>query len=288
VDASVARDHLLRGAYAAPAPSPGARLAKGFTGPLRNLLDEAADLGVFSFRAFRSTAGVWRYAAEILRQAGILVTGTSVVVVFMALMMGVLCGTEANYVLRGYGATVYSGVFTSYCGREMVPHIFGYIFAAKVGCGLAAEIGAMRIQDELDAMDSMGLDPMTYVVATRLVAVIICLPAFFFIVTGSYYLGNFIMLIGQIQEVSQGGWETVHWSFTGPGDQIASFLRLSLVGVMIALVGMFYGYRATGGPVGVGTATARSMILNLVLLHVVLMGLTALIWGAAPNAPVGG
>jgi len=287
MEASVIRAPRLRGDVGGP--TVGQRVGSGFAGPVRSILAEAAEIGTFFGRTMLELRGVWRYSSEIIRQAGILVTGSAAIICFMLFMMGVVCGTEANYVLRGYGATVYSGVFTSYCAiREMIPYMWGYILSAKVGCGLCAELGSMRIQDELDAMDSMGLDPMTYVVATRLVAVIICLPAFFFIVTGSYYLGNFIMLIGQIQEVSQGGWETVHWSFTGPGDQIASFLRLSLVGVMIALVGMFYGYRATGGPVGVGTATARSMILNLVLLHVVLMGLTALIWGAAPNAPVGG
>jgi phospholipid/cholesterol/gamma-HCH transport system permease protein len=96
------------------------------------------------------------------------------------------------------------------------------------------------------------------------------------------------MLILQIKEVSQGGWENVHWIFSSPLDQLYTFLRVLVAGTMIAMIGMFYGYRASGGPVGVGTATAKSMILNLVLLHVVMAGMVQLFWGLSPNAPVGG
>jgi phospholipid/cholesterol/gamma-HCH transport system permease protein len=286
MESSAVRTPRLRGGLVPTSRT--SRLGDGLTRPLKAGLYEAAELGTFTGRTVLQLGGVWRYSAEIIRQTGILVVGTALVVSAMALLMGFVCGTEATYVLRGYGATVYSGVFTSYCGREMIPHIFGYIFAAKVGCGFAAELGAMRIQDELDAMDSIGLNPMRYVVATRLVAVVLCVPALFFVTTAGYYLGNFIIIVVQIQEVSQGGWENVHWLFSSPLDQLYTFLRLAVLAVMIAMIGMFYGYRAAGGPVGVGTATARSMILNLVLLHVVMAAMVMLFWGLAPNAPVGG
>jgi phospholipid/cholesterol/gamma-HCH transport system permease protein len=286
MEVSSARTPRLRGGLAPELRS--SRVARGLAAPVESAIHEAAELGAFAGRALLQLGGVWRYSAEIIRQTGILVVGTVSVVAAMALLMGFVCGTEATYVLRGYGATVYSGVFTSYCGREMIPHIFGYIFAAKVGCGFAAELGAMKIQDELDAMESMGLSPMRYVVGTRLVATLLCIPALFFVTTAGYYLGNLIIIVAQIQEVSQGGWENVHWLFSSPLDQFYTFLRVLVAGVMIAIIGMFYGYRATGGPVGVGTATAKSMILNLVLLHVVMAGMMMMFWGLSPNAPVGG
>lgn len=287
MEASVIRAPRLRGDVGGP--TVGQRVGSGFATPVRNLLAEAAEIGTFFGRTMLELRGVWRYSAEIIRQAGILVTGSAAIICFMLFMMGVVCGTEANYVLRGYGATVYSGVFTSYCAiREMIPYMWGYILSAKVGCGLCAELGSMRIQDELDAMESMGINPMRYVVATRLVAAWMVFPFLWILGTAFHYVGNYLILILQIGEVSQGGWENVHWTFSVPIDYLYSFLKIFFTGTVIVMLGMFYGYRASGGPVGVGTATARSMILNLILLHVMGAGMTMLFWGLEPNAPVGG
>lgn len=288
MEASAVRAPRLRGELAAQ-PTTGSRVRAGFAGPVRNMLTEAAEIGQFVGRTLMELRGVWRYSAEILRQAGILITGSAAIIIFMVFMMGVVCGTEANYVLRGYGATVYSGVFTSYCAiREMIPYMFGYILSAKVGCGLAAELGSMRIQDEIDAMESMGINPIRYVVATRLVAAWIVLPFIWILATAAHYVGNYLILIVQIGEVSQGGWENVHWTFSTPIDYFYSLSKIMVTGTVIVMLGMFYGYRASGGPVGVGTATAKSMILNLILLHVLGAAMTMLFWGLEPNAPVGG
>jgi phospholipid/cholesterol/gamma-HCH transport system permease protein len=264
-------------------------LAEGFAGPIRSALREASEIGSFAGRSFLELRGVWRYTAEILRQAGLIITGSALIMVFMVFMMGTVCGTEANYVLRGYGATTYSGVFTSYCAvREMIPYMWGYILAAKIGCGLAAEIGSMRIQDEIDALESIGVNPMRYVVATRLVAGWITFPFIFILATAAEFLANYLVLVVQIGEVSSGAWQSVNWAFSTPKDFFYSFIRVMVESTVILLLAMFYGYRASGGPVGVGRATAKSMILNLILLHVMGAAMTMRFWGLKPNAPVGG
>jgi phospholipid/cholesterol/gamma-HCH transport system permease protein len=270
-------------------PPAGERLRSGFMAPVQSVLKEAAEIGVFTGRTIMELRGVWRYSAEILRQCGILVAGSAAIICFMTFLMGTTCGSEANYVLRGYGATVYAGVFTSYCAvREMIPYMWGYILAAKVGCGLCAEIGSMRIQDEIDAMESMGLNPMRYVVATRLVAGWITFPLIWVLAVAAEFFGNYLIIVVQIGEVSRGGWENVHWAFSTPKDFLFCFIRVMVSSTVIMILGMFYGYRASGGPVGVGNATAKSMILNLVLLHVMGAAMTMLFWGLKPNAPVGG
>lgn len=287
MESSTLRAPRLRGEMSGPPVSE--RFTTGLKTPVKNLLQEAAEIGVFTGRAVMELRGVWRYSAEILRQCGILIAGSAAIICFMTFLMGTTCGTEANYVLRGYGATVYSGVFTSYCAlREMIPYMWGYIFAAKVGCGLCAEIGSMRIQDEIDAMESMGLNPMRYIVATRLVAGWITLPLIWVLAVAAHYVGNFLIIVVQIGEVSQGGWENVHWTFSTPKDFLFCFIKVMVTSTVIMILGMFYGYRASGGPVGVGNATARSMILNLIMIHVIGAGLTMLFWGVKPNAPVGG
>ena len=270
-------------------PGPASRLGRGLADPLRNSLAEAGNMARFFGRAFAEVPGVWRYSAEVMRQAGILIVGSAAVIWFMEFVMGAECATEANYVLRGYGATIYSGVFTAWCSnREMGPYMWGYIVSAKIGCGLVAEIGSMRINEELDAMEAQGLNPMRYVVATRLVAAWLTFPLIYLVGLTLHELADYIIIVQQIGEVSQGGWELIHWAFQDPMDLLYGQAKIMTMGTAIVLVAMYYGYHARGGPVGVGTATARSMILNLVLVHIIGSLGTMVFWGLNPRGPIGG
>lgn len=270
-------------------PSHGSRLARGLAGPLRDSVAEAGNMARFFGRALAEVPGVWRYSAEVMRQAGILIVGSAAVIWFMEFVMGAQCATEANYVLRGYGATIYSGVFTAWCSnREMGPYMWGYIVSAKIGCGLVAEIGSMRINEELDAMEAQGLNPMRYVVATRLVAAWLTFPLIYLVGLTLHELANYVIIVRQIGEVSQGGWELIHWAFQDPVDLLYGQAKIMAMGTAIVLVAMYYGYNARGGPVGVGTATARSMILNLVLVHIIGSLGTMVFWGLNPRGPIGG
>jgi phospholipid/cholesterol/gamma-HCH transport system permease protein len=275
-----------------PAPSgpgTGERFLRNLNEPIRATLEEAGAMSVFIGRTLLELRGVWRYTAEILRQAGILIVGSAAIIWLMEFVMGAECGLEANYVLRGYGATIYSGVFTAWCAnREMAPYMWGYIVSAKIGCGLVAEIGSMRINEELDAMESTGLNPMRYVVATRLVAAWLALPLIYLVGLGFHELADYVIIVRQIQEVSQGGWELIHWAFQDPTDVLYSEMKAMAMGTGIVLVAMYYGYHAKGGPVGVGTATAKSMILNLILVHIVGSLGTMIFWGLNPRGPIGG
>lgn len=278
----------VRGA-AASMPKARTQLGEGLARPVKGVLGEAGDMAAFAGRAVVEVPGSFRYFSEILRQAGIFVVGSAAIIIFMEFIMGLECGIEANYVLRGYGASIYSGVFTAWCGvREMGPYMWGYIIAAKIGCGLVAEIGSMRINDEIDAMEALGLNPMRYLVAARLVAAWITFPIIYLVALAFHFLANFLVIVVQIGEVSQGGWEQVHWAFQSPADILFSEIKIMVMGTVIVLVGMYYGYRAKGGPVGVGTATAKSMILNLVLIHIIGSAGTMVFWGLNPNAPIGG
>jgi phospholipid/cholesterol/gamma-HCH transport system permease protein len=262
---------------------------EGFVGPPRGILREAGEMARFILQALLEMRGVWVYTAEILRQIGILVVGSGLIIFAMEFLVGLMCGTEATYVLRGYGASAYSGVFTAWCSvREMAPYMWGYIVAAKIGCGLVAEIGSMRINNEISAMESLGLNPMRYVVATRLAAAWLAFPFLYIVGLAFHMLANFVVIIVQIGEVSQGGWQSIHWAFMNPQDILFSEIKIMAMGTAIVLVGMYYGYRASGGPVGVGAATAKSMILNLILIHVIGSLGTMIFWGLSPSSPVGG
>lgn len=255
---------------------------------LGSLLTETGDLAGFSGRAMLSTGGSGRYFAETLRQAGILVMGTTLIIVLMVMVVGGECGLFVVYQLRPIGATAFAGLATQLCGvREMWGYMFAYVFAAKVGCGLVAEIGSMRISEEIDALESIGIDPMRYVVATRLVAVIMTVPLMYAVAMVFGTLGSYLVVCVELKGASLGQWISLHFSSQTLGDNFLSILKVTIIATLIALVGMYYGYRARGGPVGVGAATARSMIVNLVMIHVVGAALTTIFWGHA-RTPIGG
>jgi phospholipid/cholesterol/gamma-HCH transport system permease protein len=251
-------------------------------------LVETGELAAFSGQAVIYAAGSGRYFAEMLRQCGILVVGTTLVICAMVMVVGGECGLFVVYGLRPIGATAFAGLATQICGlREMWGYMFAYVFAAKVGCGLVAEIGSMRISEEIDALESVGVDPMRYVVATRLLAVWMTVPLMYAVAMVFGTIGSWLVVVVQLHGVSLGQWISVHFGSQSLGDNFLSIVKVTVIGTFIALVGMYYGYRARGGPVGVGAATARSMIVNLVMIHVVGAALTTIFWGHA-RAPIGG
>jgi phospholipid/cholesterol/gamma-HCH transport system permease protein len=270
-------------------PSGRQRAREGWARPVRGLVDGAGEYGVFLIAAFRGVLGCWRYTSEILRQCGILIIGSAAVIWGMQFVIGGTVGTEAAYILRGYGAQSYSGVFTAWATiRVTAPLMFGYILAAKVGCGLVAEIGSMRINEEIDSMETIGVDPMKYLVGPRIVAALLVFPFVYAIGIGFQFLAEYVTIVLQIGEISEGAWSTVHWQYQNPRDVLCSIVVAMVFAVTIVTVGLYYGFKARGGPAGVGEATARSMVVNLVLVHLLGALFAMLFWGFSPNAPVGG
>src|SRR3954454_18170917 len=163
---------------------------------------EAGGLASFSLRAFVALRGTWLYAAEMLRQSALLITGSALIICLMQFVIGGECALFGNYLLRGFGASAAIGSFTEICDvRELFPYMFGYIFAAKVGCGLVAEIGSMRISEELDALESVVTDPMRYVVGTRLMASLLCIPVIYLISMLVGTAGSYVVVVFQVNEV---------------------------------------------------------------------------------------
>jgi phospholipid/cholesterol/gamma-HCH transport system permease protein len=249
------------------------------------------DIIGFSGRQFRDifNGRVFHFFGEALRQAGILVLGSALVIWGMVFILGLECGIEGAYFTRAQGAPAYAGVFAAWCDlREMVPYMFGYIMAAKVGTGIVAELGAMRINEEIDALEVMGVQPITFLAATRLLAAWMVLPFIYVAAVGVAYLASYLAVVKQIGEVSSGGYFLIFWMFQNPPDLLFSVIKGMVMATAIVAVGCYYGYNASGGPVGVGQATAKSMILNMVLVHLIGMMGSQVFWGANPRAPIGG
>ena len=258
----------------------------------RQWLESTAEIGRF---AREVVIDVWslrvmRFFGESLRQAGILILGSTLVIWALVFITGLgTCGIEGAYFTEAQGAPAYAGVFTAWCNlREAVPYAFGYMMAAKVGTGIVAELGAMRISDEIDALEVMGINSMTFLCATRLLASWIVLPFMYIAAIGVAYSASYLSVVDQIGFTSSGGYLLVFWQFQNVPDFFFSLVKGMTMATAIVLVACYYGYNATGGPVGVGTATAKSMVLNLVLVNLIGMLGTQIFWGANPRAPIGG
>ena len=232
---------------------------------------------------------VLRFFGESIRQAGLLILGSALIIWAFVFILGLQCGIQGAYFFRAQGVPQYAGLFAAWCDlREALPYAFGYILSAKVGTGIVAELGAMRISDEIDALEVMGVPPVTFLCATRLLAAWIALPFLYLVSIGVMYLASYFAVVKQVADVSSGGYSLIFWMFQDPTDLVFSLIKGMAMATVIVLVGCYYGYTASGGPVGVGTATAKSMVFNIVAVHILGMLGTVIFWGANPRAPIGG
>ncbi len=192
---------------------------------------------------------VFRFFGEALRQAGLLILSSTLVIWGLIFIIGLQCGIEGAYFNRAVGSPAYAGVFAAWCDlRELVPYAFGYMMAAKVGTGIVAEIGSMRISDEVDALEVMGISSMTFLCATRLLAAWLVLPFMYLAGIGAGFFASYLAVVQQIGEVSSGGFFLIFWMFQNPPDLLFSVIKAMAMATVIVLVGCYYGYNASGGP----------------------------------------
>ena len=257
----------------------------------RSWFDSFGEIGRFGARVagLVYSGRAFRFFGEGLRQAGILILGSALIIWAFVFILGLQCGLQGAYFFRAQGAPAYAGLFSAFCDlREAMPYAFGYILSAKVGTGIVAELGAMRISDEIDALEVMGVPPVTFLCASRLLGAWISLPFIYLVGIGVMYAGSYLTVVKQVGDVSSGGYELIFWMFQSPTDLVFSLIKGMAMATVIVLVGCYYGYTASGGPVGVGTATAKSMVFNIVAVHILGMLGTLIFWGANPRVPIGG
>lgn len=227
------------------------------------------------------------YPSEVFRHAGILIRGSSLVVLFMALNLGVLGSIllDSSFEPLGVqsltGAGISVGVF-----RGAVPIITGWIVAAKVGCGIVTELGAMRITEEIDALEVMGLNPKSYLVSSRLAAAALTLPGLVLVSYWMMFLGAFVTTVPFLGSTSSGSFWRVLFQLQNLSDFfIVTVWTLLSVGIAV-IVAAYYGYTATGGPVGVGESTAKSMLISMTAVAVLAGIIIQIAYGLDANSPI--
>ena len=242
-------------------------------------------------RAIRHyTKEIVRLLAEVSFGSGALavVGGTIGVMIGLTAFTGTVVGLQGYAALNQVGTPALAGFISAYFNtREIAPLVAGIALSATVGCGFTAQLGAMRISEEIDALEVMGVPSVPYLVTTRIIAGFIAIiPLYAIGLLTSYVAARQITVwfFGQ----SAGTYDHYFGLFLPPVDVLWSFGKVLAFSVVVVLAHCYYGYRATGGPAGVGVAVGRSVRTAIVAVNVLDLFLSLAIWGATTTVQVAG
>ncbi len=163
----------------------------------------------------------------------------------------------------------------------------GLALAATVGCGFTAQLGAMRISEEVDALEVMGIPSLPFLVTTRMVAGFIAVIPLYVVGLLSSYAATRLISTGYYGQ-SAGTYDHYFNLFLPPGDVLWSFVKVMVFSVVIIAIHCWYGYTASGGPAGVGVAVGRAVRTSIVAINVVDFFLSLAIWGTTTTVRIAG
>ena len=230
-----------------------------------------------------------RYGKEVVRLLAELAFGsrllavmasTIVVVVILSTAVGIEVGVEGVQGLQVIGLAPLGGFLSAFGNtREIAPLITGFGIAAQLGCRFTSQLGAMRISEEIDALEVMAVPPLPFLVTTRAIASMVAiLPLYLISLAGAYLCTE--LAIVKLGNVGSGTYQHYFHSILTGTDVGYSVAKVAVFAVIVTVVHCYYGYHATGGPEGVGRATGRAIRTSIVSIAIVDMLLTLLFWGS--------
>ncbi len=270
------------------------RAARSVTAGLTELGDQVAFYG-------RSLAGmpraVTRYRGEVLRLlaevslgrgAMVLVAGTLGIIIFEVLAVGSVVGLVGYQGLRQVGIEPYVGFLSAYFNtREVAPLVAANALVATVGAGFTAQLGAMRISEEIDAVEVMAIPSIPYLVSTRIVAAFVAIiPLYLVGLIGTYAATQAVSI--HYYGLTGGTYDHYFTLFLPPIDIIYSFGKVLVFAVVLTLVCCYYGFTASGGPAGVGVAVGRAVRMATVLIVVSDFFMSLALWGSTTTVRIAG
>lgn len=263
-------------------------------GRTRQLGEQTAFYG----QAIASTAdAVRRYPGEVLRLIAVMgmgtgalavIGGTVVIIGFLTLSTGALIAVQGYNTLSNVGIEALTGFLGAFLNvRFIAPATAGVALAATIGAGATAQLGSMRINEEIDALEVMGIRAVTYLASTRIVAgVIVVIPLYTVAVLMSFLATRFgtTVVYGQ----SRGVYDHYFSTFLHPSDLLWSFIAAVSMAAAVMVVHTYYGFTATGGPAGVGEAVGRAVRTSITASVFVLLSITLSVYGQSGNFHLSG
>ena len=233
---------------------------------------------------------VVRLLAEVTLGSGALavIGGTVGVITMMAFFTGTEVGLQGYAALNQIGTAAFSGFVSAYFNtREIAPLVAGIALAATVGCGFTAQLGAMRISEEVDALEVMAIPSLPFLVTTRILAALIAvIPLYVVGLLSSYFATR--LTVTKFFGQSTGTYDHYFDLFLPPGDVLWSFGKVLVFAVVVIMIHCYHGYNASGGPAGVGVAVGRAVRTSIVAINVIDLMLSMAIWGTTTTVRLAG
>jgi phospholipid/cholesterol/gamma-HCH transport system permease protein len=217
-----------------------------------------------------------------------LIGGTVVIVGFLTLSTGAIIAVQGYNQLSGIGVEALTGFLASYVNvRIVAPAVSGIALSATIGAGATAQLGAMRIAEEIDALEVMGIRSIAYLASTRVAAgVVVVIPLYCIAVVMTFVAAR--VSTTAIYGQSTGVYDHYFGTFLSSTDVLWSFLTALLSAVAIMLVHTFYGFTARGGPAGVGEAVGRAVRTSLIVGAFMVMAVSLSVYGQSGNFNLSG
>lgn len=209
--------------------------------------------------------------------------GTISVLLILGMAVGASLAIESLAVLNVIGFGALSGLIGGVGAVRVIgPLVAGIAFTAQAGTRMTAEIGAMRISDEIDAVETMGLRPIPFVVGTRLIGGMLCvIPGYLLTLVATFYVLETVVIV--FNGEPGGTYNHYFIQFLTPIDLLYSLIKATIYCIAATLIHCYYGYFASGGPVGVGQASGRAVRASLVTIVILDFTTTVLLWGLKPE-----
>ena len=233
---------------------------------------------------------ILRLLSDVFFGSGALavIGGTLGVMIGMTVFTGLIVGLQGYSALNQLGTSALTGFIAAYFDtREVAPLAAGLALSATVGCGFTAQLGAMRISEEIDALEVMAVPSLPYLVTTRVIAAVAAVIPLYLVGLLSSYVASrqvTVWFYGQ----SSGTYDHYFHLFLPPEDVLWSFLKVMVFSVVIILIHCYYGYTASGGPAGVGVAVGRAVRAAIVVQMLLDFFLSLAIWGATTTVRIAG
>ena len=275
-----------------PATVVARRQASAAASSLSGVLEQAFDQLAFYVKVLVQLPRGLKYRREITTLISDITIGTGALVIgggmfFVVMSISFFTGTEVG--LEGFtglqqiGAQAFTGVISSLANtREITPLVAGVALAAQVGAGFTAQLGAMRISEEIDALEVMGIDSFVYLVTTRVWAALITMIPLYLAALFASYLATGLV-VTKFFGLSPGVYQHYFQLFLPPLDIVYSFIKAMVFAVAVTIIHCYYGYRATGGPAGVGVAAGRAIRISIIVVVLLNLLLSTIMFGGASS-----
>lgn len=233
-----------------------------------NFIEDTGRVGFLFVRAVLAIPSAPRYARQVFDQLNAIGVASMPLVLIVALFTGAVAGVQAAYQLEGVvplrylGAVIMRSVFI-----ELGPVLTALVVGGRVGASIAAEIGTMKVTEQIDALEILAIDPIKYLVMPRLLAAIIMLPIMVIFADAVAVFGGFIIATLSFDQSPHTYIQALK-QFFHLKDLTSGLMKAGMFGIIIAMMGTHYGLRTTGGAEGVGLATTRAVVASSILVLV--------------------